>query len=478
MEKLDFLDPNNDCGQSLLKLAAAGSTIIAELLRLSNHVPDVFLFEGKKAPPVPNSSSIEPVVQTTNMKKEKSKSKGPQTVQAENTADAVAQKLEAQLEEDTLRLQQYEQRKYERILFNMNYLVDEEYQDQCDEKIQSNIELIEIDEQFKESYLDIIERFYSLFESIYRYYAEINEFVSRVRENYYIDFAMENLLQEKEGRRLMIEVYYNYGVMLLLLDRLIPSIARERMVVCYVRYKSAFGTDNTAQVAKMCKNTQARFSADKSTTLSLPPKYPMDYFGRFMLDRMLIETLINSLKDDDIYNQLSAYPNPQHRSAALANQAQMIFVLLGFTPRLLEHEHAKMREISDKHFPDNFVIQIYQGYLVDVTQYWEPFPAAKKAVENNIYPQNVKSLAEKHAQMVKNCFERLRSYVVDGQLLEEYVLDNVKALLECLRDSNVTIRWLMLHNNCRSKEYRDMIQKSYDKNFLVNFLLQLAKFEN
>jgi hypothetical protein len=33
--------------------------------------------------------------------------------------------------------------------------------------------------------------------------------------------------------------------MLLLLDRLIPAIARERMMVCYVRYKSAFGTDNT-----------------------------------------------------------------------------------------------------------------------------------------------------------------------------------------------------------------------------------------
>jgi WASH complex subunit strumpellin len=130
-----------------------------------------------------------------------------------------------------------------------------------------------------------------------------------------------------------------------------------------------------------------------------------------------------------------------------------------------------MREISDKHFPDNFVIQIYQGYLVDVTQYWEPFPAAKKAVENNIYHANVKALAEKHSHMVKNCMDRLRSYVVDGQLLEEYVLDNVKALLECLRDSNVTVRWLMLHNNCKSKEFRDTVQKAYDKATLVNFLL-------
>ena len=70
---------------------------------------------------------------------------------------------------------------------------------------------------------------------------------------------------------------------------------------------------------------------------------------------------------------------------------------------------------------------------------------------------NIKTLAEKNAYMVKNCHERLKSYVVDGQLLEEYVLDNVKALLECLRDSNVTIRWLMLHNDCKSKEYRETI---------------------
>lgn len=130
-----------------------------------------------------------------------------------------------------------------------------------------------------------------------------------------------------------------------------------------------------------------------------------------------------------------------------------------------------MREISDKHFPDNFVIQVYQGYLVDITQYWEPFPAARKAIENNIYGGNVKTMAEKNAFMVKNCFDRLKSYVVDGQLVEEYVLDNVKTLLECLRDSNVTIRWLLLHNNCRSMAYRETIRKAYDAPLLVHFIL-------
>jgi WASH complex subunit strumpellin len=45
---MDFLDPNNDCGQALIKLAASGSAILAELLRLSNHVPEVFLFDSSK----------------------------------------------------------------------------------------------------------------------------------------------------------------------------------------------------------------------------------------------------------------------------------------------------------------------------------------------------------------------------------------------------------------------------------------------
>ena len=73
-----------------------------------------------------------------------------------------------------------------------------------------------------------------------------------------------------------------------------------------------------------------------------------------------------------------------------------------------------MREIADKHFPDNFVIQIYQGYLVDITQVWDHFPAAKKAASNNIYDANVKQMAERNAAMLRRCYKKLKSYVVDG----------------------------------------------------------------
>jgi hypothetical protein len=48
MEKVryNFLDPNNDCGQAVLKLSAEGSAIIAEIQRVSKFIPQVYLEEN------------------------------------------------------------------------------------------------------------------------------------------------------------------------------------------------------------------------------------------------------------------------------------------------------------------------------------------------------------------------------------------------------------------------------------------------
>lgn len=85
--------------------------------------------------------------------------------------------------------------------------------------------------------MEIIERFFLVFDSIYNYYKEFKTFISNVHEGYFIDWNLETILLNQEGKRLLIEVIYLYGVMLLLLDRLVPSLARERLVISYIRYK-------------------------------------------------------------------------------------------------------------------------------------------------------------------------------------------------------------------------------------------------
>lgn len=77
--------------------------------------------------------------------------------------------------------------------------------------------------------------------------------------------------------------------------------------------------------------------------------------------------VIGRLRSDDIYNQISAYPLPEHRSTALATQASMLYVILYFDPEILHNQQAKMREIVDKHFPDNWVnTQIYVDLMCSV----------------------------------------------------------------------------------------------------------------
>jgi WASH complex subunit strumpellin len=110
-----------------------------------------------------------------------------------------------------------------------------------------------------------------------------------------------------------------------------------------------------------------------------PPKdYPEAFFARAKLQSGFINSIIGRLRMDDIYNQIVAWPIPEHRSTALATQAAMIYVLLFFVPEVLASERAIMREVVDKHFADNWIISMYLGYTVDLSVAWSKFPAAMK----------------------------------------------------------------------------------------------------
>jgi WASH complex subunit strumpellin len=75
-----------------------------------------------------------------------------------------------------------------------------------------------------------------------------------------------------------------------------------------------------------------------------------------------------------------------------------------------------MREICDKHFSDNWVIPIYNGVLVDLSIYWKTFAAAAKALLNNITEAQVLRYAKFFTNMVRKSNERIKLYLVDGQL--------------------------------------------------------------
>lgn len=48
----------------------------------------------------------------------------------------------------------------------------------------------------------------------------------------------------------------------------------------------------------------------------------------------------------------------------------------------------------------------------------------------------------------------MQQLLKEGFLREEIILDNIPKLLNCLRDCNVAIRWLMLHSAESGKSFR------------------------
>lgn len=217
-------------------------------------------------------------------------------------------------------------------------------------------------------------------------------------------------------------------------------------------------------ICKLCKSTG--IARPTSSSGNLPSssqhsiKYPMDdekLFNRYPLPLELIRNIAGCLVSDDIYQQSSAYPNIDHRSTRLSRQASMLYVILFFDPIVLREESAKMREIVDKYFHDNWVIHIYAGMTADLSLEWDRFHAAKSALDNILQIENVKRMHINNTKLIGQCMAELRAYLTMGILTDSFVLDNRHDLLNCLRRCNIAVRWRVLHRRTLNAKYYPIV---------------------
>lgn len=420
MAALDFLCEENMCGQTILKLVSRGNAIIAELLRLSAFIPPVFRLDNRE-----------------------------------------------------------EAERYKFILADFSYFEGPEY---YETRIDSSPELQDRDEQFRENHIEMLTRFYKAFESIHKYVLDLNRYLEDMEEGVYIQQTLENVLLNEDGKQLLSEALFLYGVMLLITDLNIEGPVRERMLVAYHRY-SAQQTNVDSNIDDVCKLLRGT-GYQRYPSVKRPARYPEDYFSRIPVSQTYIEMVIGRLRSDDIYNQISTFPNPEHRSTALATQASMLYVILYFAPHILHTQQAQMREIVDKHFPDNWVISMYMGITVNLLEAWEPYKAAKTALSNTLDPSNVHQHTAKNLQRIPALNRTVEEYLTEGTLVADYVLDNISRLMSCLRECNTTLRWVMLHTavvaeyHKKCKMIRDeVVAAGYNARLFFTLLLNTAQFE-
>lgn len=399
-------DDVNAATKSLLALVARANANVAELMRLSDYVPTVFISPS---------------------------------------------------------------REYERIVHDFSYFKRAEL---IEDQISKDEEMQERDEAFQEDHTEILERFYRLFDSIYRYVQDFLQFIEDLKEGIFIQHSVESMLFDQQGKQLMAEAVYMYGVTLTLMDCKIDGRVRERLLVAYYRVKGQHEDSNLDAVCKLCERTG--FSVESA---KVPPQYPEKYFARFPLPKDVLEMIIGRLRTDDIYHQMECYPDPNHRSTALATQARMLYIILYFTPHILQADQTIMREIVDRHFPDNWVIAYNMGFTADLQIVWGEYRAARAALANTLQPEAIRRIADSHTRRMTPLHAKLNQLLDEGVLSEEYVLDHRQELLDVIRNCNVTLRWLMLHRACVDPKLNKIITAQLDPEKLLFMLMHTAEFE-
>lgn len=198
--------------------------------------------------------------------------------------------------------------------------------------------------------------------------------------------------------------------------------------------------------------------------------------------------IIGRLRSDDVYNQITVYPMPEHRSTALATQAGMLMVCLFFSARTLHQEQARMREIVDKFFSDNWIVSIYIGITVNLVDTWEPYKAAKNALVNTIQTQNVTDVATKHATNLTKLIQQTRTLLKEGTITRPMLIKNIAKVVKLIRECNVTLRWIMLHTSlttyecgqnkrCKQLEAQVINDSAYKSLELFELLLNVSQLE-
>jgi WASH complex subunit strumpellin len=152
-------------------------------------------------------------------------------------------------------------------------------------------------------------------------------------------------------------------------------------------------------------------------------------------------------------------------------------VILFFAPDILHSRESEMREYVDKHYNDNWMITIHMGYVVDLSVQWRGYKAAKKALANIMTSKNISDAANQNLKWFQEAKVELAEFLTAGILNEQYVLVNLNKLMQCLRKSNVALRWRLLHRSCENKQIKDMISAQLSASAVIDLLLTSAQLE-
>lgn len=69
-------------------------------------------------------------------------------------------------------------------------------------------DLDSFDKRFRDSYIEIIKRFYLAFESIHQYVVDLKSFIEELTDGFYIQQTLETVFQDEEGKQMLVNIEF------------------------------------------------------------------------------------------------------------------------------------------------------------------------------------------------------------------------------------------------------------------------------
>ncbi|CRL01964.1 CLUMA_CG015404, isoform A [Clunio marinus] len=377
-------------------------------------------------------------------------------------------------------------KKFSEVIMDFQYF---KLMDKIDKKIESDGNLLELDEFIRDNYSRILVRFYLAFESIFEYANNLNSLINDLNEGEVIQESLETIFQDPEGCQLICESLYLYAVMLIVLDIHIPGPIRERLLVAYYRYHSENFDSSIDDICKFCRSTSynppnlAHTSIVHFQPHTAGKGYPENFFSRVQLDKTFVSMVIETLKTEDIYHQMQKFPAAEHRTIALASQSAMLFACLYFQTDTLMNQNSRMREICDKFFYNNWIISLYMGLTVNLLDAWDGYKAAKSALVNILQPQMIREITTDNELMMKKMIESTGGLLKEGVMNESFLMKNLPKIIKIVRECNFCVRWWILNSSeiytKKSKPFHDLLKEvgNFKEEKLYELILNISQLE-
>jgi len=507
MQSAQFTSQDDVCGYKLQTLVCKGHVLITKVLKAANEIPPCFLSgyeiedfssrfnnEHGKNDGSDTSSFTSTVLHLFGGKKggdagigggdKKSGGSLLQMIRSQATSyrhNSISTGPCSPLEDDG--------NEYIPMLVDFSYLTNPDKFDGLVQNLAADEEHF-LERKFALKYRPILLQYYDLFEEIYNYYFDINCFTTDLDKGRFVQHTLRSLLLEShEARQLLCELLHVYGSLLLLLDIYIPGEIRERLIIAHYRFTNERKNGKVSNFEAICKMFQRSTSSiDSNSNIKQkrseekPKKLiQADFFTRLPLPQTVVLSIIECLVSVELYNeQVFAFPSHSHRSVRLAQQGSMLAVILLFNTQTMKDDSSMMRQIVDKFFHDSWIVPLYNGSEIDLSIEWSAdFPAAMESLNDVINGTNVEKLNYDNMKIILACIDEIKRYLAQNTLTELFLLDHGSSLMDFLRDTNVALRWQILHQKSYlcSKIPNSNSTMIVDDDDILSLILLLSQLE-